>query len=197
MNHAAIGKIQKNQYNLGSIFFLMLVCLVFLVLGNIVLHAEIFPITNEASQYLLRHFSFEFQDGSSLADFLWAVIIASRGDILCVLLIAISHLVKMQKLFITAIFAYRSFVFGFCGAYIISTINVIGSFWCGCVAWTLFFVYHISLFAVLICFGSATIGKNTRPPRLGERIGYVITVCGEIALVIFLNVVYYFLISKI
>lgn len=196
MSRAVIGKIEKDQYHFCGILLLMLVCLLFLIAGNVVFHAGAFPTTDVASQYLSRHFSFDMQDYSTAADFLWAVMIASRGDILCILLIAFSRLVKTQKLFISAVFAYRSFVFGFCGAYIIGTIGLFESFLHGCVSWILFFIYHIFYFALLICFGSATFVTDVQV-RLGRRLGYIITVCGEIALVILFNVIYYFLISKI
>lgn len=196
MSRAVIGKIEKDQYDFGGILLLMLICLLSLIAGNVMFHAGTFPATDVASQYLSRHFSFDMQDYSTVADFLWAVIIASRGDILCVLLIAISRLVKAQKLFVSVVFAYRSFVFGFCGAYIIGMIGLFGSFLHGCVSWVLFFIYHIFYFAVLICFGSATLAADVQI-RLGRRLHYIITVCGEIALVILLNVIYYFLISKI
>ena len=196
MSRAIIGKNGKDQYDFGGLLLLMLVCLLFLIAGNVVFHVGTFPVMGEALQYLSRHFSFDMQAYSTTADFLWAVMIASRGDILCVLLIAFSRLVKIQRLFVSAVFAYRSFVFGFCGAYIIGAIGLLGSFLHGCVSWVLFFIYHIFYFALLICFGAATFATDVQV-RLGRRLGYIITVCGEIALVILFNVIYYFLISKI
>lgn len=191
----AIGE-TKTRRGFGDILLLMLICLVALIAGNGAYHSDVLPVTDAASQYLLAHFSLVGQTFQGIVDFLWMTMVAARGDVLCVLLVAISPLIRIPRLFICAVFAYRAFLFGFCGAYIIGMIGDSISFAQGGVWWGLFFLYHILFFSVLICFASSIFARTSQH-RVWRKIGYAMTVCGEMALVIFLNVIYYFLISKI
>ncbi len=195
MNRSMI-KTQRNQPDFIDVLWLMFICLVALIVGNFSFHFGVFPVTESSTLYLWQYFSFSVQNIHSLTDFLWAVILASRSDLICLLLIAVSPLVKIQKSFVFCVLGYRSFLFGFCGAYMISSIGSNVSFARGCVFWLIFFLYHVALFAVLICFASATFSWWQRKRSI-DIIACFFTVCGELALLILLNAVYYFLISKI
>lgn len=196
MNRSIVKK-QTGSPDFGGILILMLVCLVALVLGNLLFHARALPQTNDGSLRLWSLFSFEPSSVHSPVDFLLSVIGASRGDVLCVILISVAYLIKIPRLFISSVLAYRSFLFGFCGAYIISAIGSQISFFQGCVTWGLFFVYHISFFAILICFSSSIFASLRDGWSAARIVNYLLIICGEISLVLLLNVIYYFLISKL
>lgn len=180
-----------------SILLLMLICLIFLFLGNILYHSRLFPITDAAELRFLSYASFREKSISSIADFLLSVIVAARTDIFCVLLIAFSKLTKIPRTFTYCIFSYRSLLFGFCGSYIIAKINDFETFAQGFLIWLVFFTYHVTYFAVLICFGDETLRHKATGATVRSRLQYMLTVFTEVALVILLNSVCYFLISKI
>lgn len=196
MNSVFPHKNRKETGDLLSILALMLICLSFLILGNILYHSNIFPATEETDSHFHAYVSIGMQEGQGLSSFLISVISASHVDILCVLLVAFSRLTKIPKLFLGCVFAYRSLLFGYCGAYIVARIGTFDSFAQGCLIWLIFFLYHIVYFAVLICLGEATLRRRDHMPFL-FRVRYLITIFAEIALVILLNAIYYFLISKV
>lgn len=184
---------QKESVNIKNVFLFLCVCLVFLTLGNLVFHSGILLFPENTRRLVVRHFAFNIGKYSSFTDFLSAIIGAARIDILFVLFIAFSDLIKVQKFFLSALFAYRSFIFGLCGAYIISGPGAELGFENGFFHWCLFFLYHICFFAIMICYGSAVLVNGKK--SISKILLLGATACGEIALVILLNVVYYFLIS--
>lgn len=177
--------------DLACLFLLMAGCLVGLVFGNLVFHARLIPMTANGIRYLADYFSFDLANYQTLSQFLWAVILSARGDILFVALIAIALFFKARYGYLFFLFVCKSFIFGFCGAFIIDSIAFFDSFFAGCLSWVLFFVYHIALFSILLCFGALTVSWHAK--RNMWR--YYMTICGEISLVILLNAIYYFLIS--
>lgn len=196
MTRYAVSRDKRNTNELYAVLLLMLTCLLFLVVGNILFHTKMLPVTVDVASRFQTHFSFSEIKELTLFDFLFSVISASKSDLICLLFIAFSGLTKIPRTIIFGVFAYRSTVFGYCGAYIVATARTVGSFWETSVMWLLFFVYHIAYFSVLICFGAFTI-QNTSVRSIKAQIGYFATVCCELALTILLNVVYYFLISII
>ena len=177
-------------------FFFMLVCLVSIVLGNVVFH---FALPNDviiSEHYLIEHFSFQFDKNQPVSQFLWKIILFSRKDLFVVFLVSVSFWVAAQRSFLCLIFTCRSFHFGFCGAYIISSVAQFDTFLRGCFFWFLFFVRHIAILSVLLCFGEAILSYRRKVDFRSDLL-YFFTICGEIALVIFLNTVYFFIISII
>ena len=184
-------KIQNDTQTL--VFVLMLICFIFLVLGNIIFHLRFLPVKEHS---ISRYFSFNLAKFPSFVEFFWAVFKACRLDILCVVLIAFSPFTRFPRAFLAVLFMCRSFLFGFCGAHLIAGIGETAYFFRGFFSWLLFFLYHISLFSILIHFGafSAYFHRCIEPYR---HLKYLLTIFCELALVVFLNLVYYFLISKI
>ena len=177
--------------DITCLFLLMAGCLVGLAIGNLIFHARVIPITVNGMRYLADHFSLDLTNYQTLSQFLWAVILSARGDILFVALIAVALLFKARFGYLFFLFACKSFIFGICGAFIIDSIAFFGSFFVGCLSWILFFVYHVALFSILLCFGVLTVSWQAK--RNLWR--YFVMVCGEISLVVLLNAIYYFLIS--
>lgn len=175
------------------ILILILTCFVFLTLGNVIFHFHFLPVNGNS---ISRYFSFDVTEFATFTEYFWAVVKACRLDILCVVLIALADLTRFPRTFLIGLFMYRSFLFGFCGAHLISEIGAASYFIRGFFSWLLFFLYHIALFSILICFGafSASGRRGLKPYR---RLNYLLTVFCELTLVVFLNLVYYFLISKI
>lgn len=197
MNRIGSYKSKPRRKEAFDVVLLFLVGLVFLTAGNILYHSRIVPIKEGVAERL-RLFITRPEDGINITSaFLLSVIFAARGDILCVWLIAFSNFTKIPRLFTYCVFSCRSFLFGFCGACLIRGIDSFGSFWQGTFAWILFFVYHIVYFSILICFGEATLRRYDQVPTAISRLQYMLTVFAESALVVLINAVYYFLISKI
>ena len=187
--------IQKKSYSdAWERVGLMAVCLVALTLGNCLFHTG--WITVDASSFNLFLETFSLDDSPSFSSFLWSVILHSRKDIFCVLLISCARFVKFPRTFISLLFFVRSTLLGFCGAFFIGGVGKDISLWSGFLAWMLFFGYHTLFFAVMICFGTHTLSLCREPFSWRKDAGYWLTVCGEISLVILSNMVYCFLISK-
>jgi len=171
----------------------MLISFASLTVGNVIFHSGLFPLQNLSFS---RYFSLEMDQFSGFSAYFWAVVKACRTDLWCVLFIAFSNLARIPKVILVGVFTYRSFLFGFCGAYLISGIHSTTVLANEFLVWGLFFLYHVLLFAILICFGAFTASLNLSP-RSFKGMKYALTVCCELSLVIFMNMVYYFLISKI
>lgn len=197
MNRFHPYKNKKGENELLGVFILMLICVLFLSIGNTLCHTKLLPVTETAEAHFASFISLRNQNVRAFNDFLRSVIWGARGDIGCLLLIAFSRLTKIPRIFTYFIFAYRSLLFGFCGAYLIERIGRFDSFLFGSLFWLIFFVYHIIYFAILICFGDATIRWHTNSGAMISWGRYVLTVFAECALVILVNLMYYFLISKI
>ena len=93
----------------ANLLSLMLVCLVFLSLGNLVFHVRVLPITESGLQFLLAHFSVPMEVYSDVPQFFWTVIVAAQEDILFVLLIAFSCLLRVRRIFIFSVFPLVTF----------------------------------------------------------------------------------------
>lgn len=172
------------------------VCLAFLAVGNILYHSQILPMTEITELKLARFISQE--DGSVSSPLsLAAIALASKWDIICLLLVSFSRLTKIPGAFISSVLSCRSIAFGFCGAYIVGMIPHAASSLHGCLMWIVFFLYHIAYFSVLICFSAETLQANSRPTSMVKNIRYLISILAECSLIIFFNLIYYFLINKI
>lgn len=197
MNRFYTHKSKKGENKQLGVFLLILICVLFLSIGNALCHSKILPVTETAEVHFFSFVALRDQNICAFNDFLRSVIWGARGDIYCLLLIAFSRLTKIPRIFTYFIFAYRSLLFGFCGAYLIERIGRFDSFLFGSLFWLIFFVYHIIYFAILICFGDATLRWYSNGSAMISWGRYVLTVFVECALIILVNLIYYFLISKI
>lgn len=182
------GKSNGEYFSLLS----LVVCLAFLTIGNVLYHSPIFS-SSMAEIPIDRWLEIPKEAASSPLLFLMSVILAARGDIVCLFLIALSRVTKFPRVFILGVVAYRSVVFGFGGACFIEYLFQFSDF----LLWLTFFLYHIFYFAVLICFIEETVRLCDLQPQLSENVRYLVSLLAECSLIIFLNLVYYFLIFKI
>ena len=188
----------RNYIDSGYVsLLLLLVCLVFLAVGNFLYHRHILPITENLELQLNRFVSPGEREYISLLPFLTDVILVAKRDIACLLLIAFSRLTRIPRLFTMGILAHRSAVFGFCGAFIIVNLWRFSTRLCGVLVWFSFFVYHVTYFSILLCFSEATLRSCGTRLSLREMAQYTASILVECSLIILLNSVYYFLIYKI
>lgn len=170
----------------------LVICVAFWTVGNALYHSPIFSLP-VAGIPLDRWLEIPQEAAASPLLFLTSVILAARGDIACLFLIAFSMTTKIPRVFSWGVVAYRSVVFGFGGAHFVDCLFQFSNF----SLWLTFFLYHVFYFAVLICFIEATIRLCDLQPQLLEKVRYAMSLLAECSLIIFLNLVYYFLIFKI
>ena len=182
---------EKNDIPLFDALFFMLLCLFFLICGNIVFHTALLPLNGSATSLLVNH----WQPKEIEQSFLSTVLSLSGNDLLCLALVATSGVFKKQSYVICGVFAYKSLLFGYCGAYMASAVCQMPNATNATIAWLLFFLRYIAYFSILIFFGMATANGDRR--RGVDKARYVLTVCCEMGLVILINCTYYFLINKL
>ena len=183
---------RQKQNSLSDVIFLMFLCLGFVILGNFLFHSGVLPTNGGTTSLLRRYFVGKFTNENPFLLFVWR---GSRNDLLCVGLIAGSGLIRSQKLFACSIFSYKSLLFGYSGACLVSHIANAQDFYRNTAIWLLFFVRYTLYFSLLICFLIATTSEIKR--KKVERARYLLVVLCEFGLVLLINCVYYYLIDKI
>lgn len=182
---------KKNDIPLFDALFFMLLCLFFLICGNIVFHTALLPLNGSATSLLEKH----WQSKEMEQPFLSGVLSSSGNDLLCLVLIAASGVFKRKNCVIGGVFAYKSLLFGYCGAYMASVVCQMPKATNATMAWLLFFLRYIAYFSILIFFGIATANGDRK--RGVDKARYMLTICCEMGLIILINCVYYFLINKL
>lgn len=185
MNRLISANVQRKNGENSYVLLWTLLCLFFLALGNVVLHTNLF--------WPSEHMALEIQSIFSPTIFgLKDLLAKTRGELLCVVLIACAELVKIPRRFIGCIFAIRSFLFGYCGAYMTITASTSISY----VKWALFLIYNACFLSALICF-STYILLRIEGRRKKGTFSHFATIFCEAVLAFAMNSVYYFLLSNI
>ncbi len=173
------------------------VFLVALIAGNGLYHLQILHISNQTLvQSLLKALNVELFNGS-IIDTLKKIIYLAKGDIFCLLTIASARFLKKPSALTFLVFLYRGIIFGFCGAGIIGALRVETNWRPFFGLWLAFFVYHVILFSSLLHFAVYTLRIEASSVQNTNFFRYFMTICEELSLIIFLNVIYYFLIYLI
>ena len=94
----------RTYENHGLTLIFMIICFVFLVLGNSLFH---FGLALPQSYEIEPYFSFNIDRFESFSSYFFSVVYSCRLDIFCVFLIAFAGFTRNAIVFLGGVFAYR------------------------------------------------------------------------------------------